>query len=296
MKLKNTNRNKKMSTEITTENKTGLLYINIPMNMKYNIDAAFPMKSEKELMKVYMLIHKINKEITYQVHIGNHADGLSLRRGDVSKILDTLEDLRIIKKVDGYKVGTKSKSFSMYHTFNYKSQTCFTKLYDTSLSDCPVWVARYIANRGIFVSNKKAVDEMTLIQSLEKTIKDQAAVIKELKAKLEGTIVPEKKANSTALQAARPVYVEDVINHVVEDIKEVTQPETVKEYEYEGNQIIINNFNFISDYSNIDYLLFDIDTALRGDNYFSDKDYSIKYTKAIKSTYEGDIITATILN
>lgn len=134
---------------------TGLLYINVPMNMKEKLELAFPTKSEKEMMKVFFLIHKINKEKTYQVNITDHADGLSIRRGEVTEILNTLINLFIIKKVSGYKVGVKSNSYSMVHSFNHKSNDCYTKLYDAKLHGCPAWVTKYIKNHGVMLSNKK---------------------------------------------------------------------------------------------------------------------------------------------
>ena len=132
------------------ELKTNGLIISISKKLKTLIEDKFSsIYSENDLIKIYFLIYKINKEGIYQIKNSDHAWMLSMRKDEVSNILDTLTETGVIKLVTKHKSGERSRSFQLIHPFDYKSEDCFRINFYEGQSKFPIWVQKYIADGGI---------------------------------------------------------------------------------------------------------------------------------------------------
>lgn len=139
----------------TLNEQNDALYINIPKELKQQVDDAFASSySQLQLNKVYFLIWKINKEVKHQINIRNYAFMLSLNTADVTKILDKLKTMLIITTDGKYSIGKTSNSYSLLKPYVLDTTRDYQIFYQSGKCDMPKWVQRYCADAGVVKAKK----------------------------------------------------------------------------------------------------------------------------------------------
>lgn len=167
----------------------------IPTKIKEAIDKQFPSYTNTDLVKIYFLVYKINKETPYQVHSKNHVWMLSLKNGaELKYILEGLKTLKIIYEGTVARIGYTSNTYKIVSKYDYKHESCFRINYYEGQTKFPIWVRKYVSDGGLvkgeeFSNYKKilsidAKDLDTVVLDQKKTIEDMASQIKLLQAEL----------------------------------------------------------------------------------------------------------------
>lgn len=190
------------------------LIFSIPTEMKTQIDYYFKdIFTAKNLEKIYFLVYKINKSGTYQLHKKNHSAMLSVKDGILTKMINGLLDLEIIKLVGNYFAGERSKCYQVNFQYDYKLVQCYTVKYFEGEAKFPIWVSRYIADGGVVKANEYSKYIKV------KTVNPKDIIIQQLQAK-----VAELEAQLNMV-APQPVPVAEPVNHtsiVADPIKSST--------------------------------------------------------------------------
>lgn len=165
----------------TNEKSTGLI-INIPTAVKIKIDSEFSEYSTKNLVKIYFLVDKINREGNYQVNIRNHSEMLGWKTGEVTSVLSRLQKLLIIRISESYVIGMKSNKYQVIENFN--TTNTHKLFFYESQADLPKWVQKYIADGYTVMGKKYSHYNPEAKPDLATINKQQAARILELEAEL----------------------------------------------------------------------------------------------------------------
>ncbi|MBC6112986.1 hypothetical protein ACFOG5_09735 [Pedobacter fastidiosus] len=158
------------------------LVINLPITIKSVIDAEFTTYSKNNLEKIYFLVWKINKEKDYQLHIGNHAEFFGLKRGEITKILNSLRRLLLIFNSESYSAGYKSNTYQVYKIFKLTTSD-YQVFYYPSQNNLPMWVQKYIADGGTIRSSKHTNWVKRVIKKMDKessmaALKEEIVILK----------------------------------------------------------------------------------------------------------------------
>lgn len=273
----------------TLKNNNKNQIISIPREIKKAIDTAFgDTYSNTDLEKIYFLYFKINKENNnYQINTTNHTWMLGFKnRSELSKILDKMVSIPIIKKVDNYQVGIKSNSYALLKTYDYKNENCYRINYYQGQVKFPVWVQKYIADGGI-VKNKNTTNYVKPTPESKST--DDSKLVVELRAEIASLRAQLIQSNTSVVEGVltpvealfEPVKTDNKFNK-----KKVDEPHI---YQYENENYTVDQWQLLL--TSYEYTPEDLEEAI-GESY-SSKPIIVGNFK-VKKTYDFNTQTFNV--